>query len=153
MQILNIKGNWQCHLALLTHNYTVATNKVHNICMLYFSHHVLYWGWSYKYFCDFTIFVASSTRLTMTERLSIAIFGYHMLMHWSCIYLTCIHLANSYQPVWLCNAFLSFLLLQFFWKKIMNSWMRYWKIPTKFQPHQIQGPRLQKIFNHFALTI
>ena len=78
MRILNIKGNWHWYLALPTHNYTVATYKAHKICMLYFSHCVLYSGWSYKYFCDFTIFVASGTHLTMTEHLSIAFFGYHI---------------------------------------------------------------------------
>jgi hypothetical protein len=91
--------------------------------------------------------------LTMTECLSIAFFGNHIPIHWSCIYLTCIHLANSYQPVWISDLFLSFLLLHFFWKKNMNNWMRYWRIPTKFQPHKIQGPWLQKFFNHFAATI
>ena len=127
-RILNIKGNWNWYLALPTHIYTVATYKAHKICMLYFSHHVLHSGWSYKYFCDFTIFVASGTHLTVAECLSIAFFGYHIPMHWSCIYLTCIHLANSYQPVWLYNLFLSFLLLHFFWNFFWNNWMRYWKI-------------------------
>jgi hypothetical protein len=104
--------------------------------MLYFSHHVLHSGWSYKYFCDFTIFVASGTHLTVTECLSVAFFGYHVSMHCSCIYLTCIHLANSYQPVWLYNVFLSFLLLLLL---EISFWITEWYIerfPTKFQPHK-----------------